>query len=325
MYMVETNPNKGNGEPRCVRIVKKSGGAVAGRTFIFAARYFRVHQNEAIHLIKEFPRWREKGDGSYDDTMVEHVKRLRKHGFPLRSWIDKLDTKARSRDEVLLFASNGIQSNYISPYGFCVVDGTEIRQAYALESCPMKESWALVHDPSDLRGTRMLSFEGHSPTRVIDKVTGRRVNLAVGGVPLIRRGEDVSKMVASSHGKRASADSVLWLPEKTRAAFSALGFRANGEMISIAIFENVTIFEITEILRLDFACVEAVLCGGSADVQQFVASAPTPTLMVAPSRPGSTNPGKSRRLNFVFSVSKRRSSDDSDTKTTEEIDALSGL
>ena len=50
----------------------------------------------------------------------------------------------------------------------------------------------------------------------------------------------------------------------------------------------------------------AVLCGGSADVQQWVhahlcaASGVESSVLVASSRHGSTNPGSNRRLNSVF-------------------------
>ena len=65
---------------------------------------------------------------------------------------------------------------------------------------------------------------------------------------------------------------------------------------------------------LGLGVMEAVLCGGSADVQQWlhpllckeVQSTMEP-MIVASSRSGSSNPGTNRRLNNIFVLTRRGS------------------
>eukprot|EP00658_Telonema_sp_P-2_P072392 TRINITY_DN61531_c0_g1_i1.p2 TRINITY_DN61531_c0_g1~~TRINITY_DN61531_c0_g1_i1.p2 ORF type:complete len:154 (+),score=46.78 TRINITY_DN61531_c0_g1_i1:87-548(+) len=118
------------------------------------------------------------------------------------------------------------RSNFISPFGFTVARAELCRQEYAHAEHPMESAWGLVLDPPEVRGAHLLQFSRREAF-----VGGVRVVTAVGGALLMRAGEDVSAEMATSHGGKARADAVLWDPQKTRAAFTAVGVRGEDEMV----------------------------------------------------------------------------------------------
>lgn len=97
----------------------------------------------------------------------------------------------------------------------------------------------------------------------------------------------------------SSLDKVLWDPSTTVASFSAVGFRRDGRMICVAIKKEFTISEFTQHMQDHLDVTDAVLCGGSADVQQWIRGLRP---VIAKSRKHSTNPGSHRRLNSVFTL-----------------------
>eukprot|EP00656_Telonema_subtile_P029271 TRINITY_DN32428_c0_g1_i1.p1 TRINITY_DN32428_c0_g1~~TRINITY_DN32428_c0_g1_i1.p1 ORF type:complete len:305 (+),score=29.62 TRINITY_DN32428_c0_g1_i1:132-1046(+) len=237
-----------------------------------------------------FPRWLE----STDQTAVrEAAADLRSHGQPLSEWVPQLG----GAEQELLCCSNGIQSNYIAPFGFTVVDGVQQRQAYAVKELPMSTASALVLDPPV--GVQQLRFKHPEVALCTDEQ--QPVALAVGGVPLLKGGTKVAGAIQSSNGGSAQPDTVLWVPEITVAAFTAIGLKSDGvECVLLSVFAGVSVFQVADLMEL-LGATDAVLCGGSADVQQWVAGEEC-ELVEATSRQESTNPGARRRLNSVLAI-----------------------
>ena len=161
--------------------------------------------------------------------------------------------------------------------------------------------------------------QAHPPNPIVAKVLDahstelKMVSRAIGGVPLVARGRDVSgdiKGYASNIGnwRPMQADEVGWDPENTEAAFSALGCTSpdaeEQQLIMVAVTEQVTVKQMAELL-LDAGVWDAILLGGSADVQQWV-HGEQPELIVGNSRANTTNPGAHRKLNGVLAIVERR-------------------
>ena len=131
-----------------------------------------------------------------------------------------------------------------------------------------------------------------------------KIEKAICGCVLLKDGVDVSRKIETSLGEISRVDAVLWDPRTTRAAFSAVGFtKSRNEIVFVAVTDPISVTELAQWMSDRIGIVDAVLCGGSADVQQIVRDHKP---IFASSRSGSTNPGSRRNLNcvgtFIFVV-----------------------
>lgn len=264
---------------------------------------------------EQFPTWKEPRDCPDEAERAEAARKLRAQGWPLSGWVSRLTTRGSFPSRLgiiprdVLMVCNGIQSNYISPFGFTVTDSKIVRPLSAARKYPIPtgtEVWALVIYPFVARGLRRIRIvASQAGTHAIDITTGIRVSSAIEGPPLVHHGRNVAHTIASSTGQRCRPNAVLWPVSCTRAAFSAVGLLSSGEVTFVAISSQECVQDVADnLLRLGVE--HAVLCGGSADVQQWVhphlcaGSGVESSMLVANSRQGSTNPGNNRRLNCVF-------------------------
>ena len=275
---------------------------------------------------EKFPIWKEPIDTPNEGERAAAARQLRAEGWSLHEWVgrltrnDSFSSRLSIVPERLLLICNGIQSNYISPFGFTITDSRVVRPLRAIRKYPIvagTEVWALVLQPRASRGLRriQLSAVDVDIQTALDVSTGMRIVSAIEGPPLVREGRNVAHTIASSTGQRARPNAVLWPVSRTRAAFSAVGLLASGDIVFASIFSQESVRETAErLLRLGVE--EAVLCGGSADVQQWVhprlctTAALGPSVLAASSRLGSTNPGNHRRLNSVFALTRKSQDDD---------------
>lgn len=254
---------------------------------------FEVIENPKIHSIEKYPRWMEKSE-TIESTIRKNAKSLRKQGYPLYKWMDMIergDLGDKNEKENIVFISNGIQTNFISGWGSFVRNRVVVRQAYAIQNLPFSSCTALVIEPKDYRGIRTLCINTKTnKCKMVEK--------AICGCVLLRNGR--SHEIETSLGKSSRVDAVLWDPKTTRAAFSAVGFtKSYNNIIFVAVEHPILVGELAKWMRDSLGVVDAILCGGSADVQQII---PGHKPIFASSRSDSTNPGSCRNLNCVFVV-----------------------
>jgi len=150
----------------------------------------------------------------------------------------------------------------------------------------------------------------------VNRIDGKVVEVgsAIGGVPLVLRGHNVTAAARGVPNARSppepwrpmEPDEVGWEPQTTTAAFSAIGCTRPTEeglqdLIHIAVEKQVTINELSDVL-ITAGVWDAVLLGGSADVQQWIDGQVT---IYAASRATTTNPGNRRNLNAILAISPR--------------------
>lgn len=276
----------------------------------------------------QFPIWKEPSDTPVEVEIVSAARLLRAQGWPLSEWVsllisgDSFTSRLGVVPAAVLMACNGIQSNFISPFGFTVTDSKVIRPLRAIKKYPIlagTEVWALVLQPREIRGLRRIRLaDANTQSAIdvtdntqsaIDAATGIRIVSAIEGPPLVHGGRNVAHTIASSTGQRARPNAVLWPVPDTRAAFSAVGIMAaSGHVAFVSVISQDSAHDVADRVRR-LGVQDAVLCGGSADVQQWVnprlCTAVGPALMIARSRKGSTNPGSARRLNSVFVLTRK--------------------
>ena len=98
---------------------------------------------------------------------------------------------------------------------------------------------------------------------------GLSVKNAIGGVPLIQSGKSVISKIKFGDGKTAvyGGEELLW-PQTQRMAMSAIGYNKDGELVRVAVFENITIDQFVEVLMQN-NLRDAILLGTSADVKTW--------------------------------------------------------
>lgn len=239
-------------------------------------------------------------DATKESTISENAKSLRSQGFPCDEWLEMivrgdLGDKSKKEEDVV-FICNGIQTNFVNGWGSFVRNSQIIRQAYAIRNLPFSSCTALVIEPKHSRGIRRLCVD--------TKTNKCKIEKAICGCVLLKDGVDVSRKIETSLGEISRVDAVLWDPRTTRAAFSAVGFtKSRNEIVFVAVTDPISVTELAQWMSDRIGIVDAVLCGGSADVQQIVRDHKP---IFASSRSGSTNPGSRRNLNcvgtFIFVV-----------------------
>ena len=315
-------------------------------------------------LASDCARYQEAADGPVDPNGIAALRAL---GAPLTEWCSPSPPPPRhhhhsspppppphpgSLPPRLVMACNGVQSNFVSPWGWVVADGRLVRPAWAEATHPWPEEThlcGLVLDPPELAGVAQLyrcdspaasasaspisstaaansavttavsaaSAASTSPAEEWewrwpgdDDRCGARplaaVVTALGGPPIVRDGVALparalpSTWAAPGEPRQRSApNAVLWDPATTCAAFSAVGIRRREEgdtqnagscdasarsaravvaavvveVVFVAVYEQVSVGEMARIM-VDRGVDDAVLLGGSADVQQWVRHMP---------------------------------------------------
>lgn len=163
-------------------------------------------------------------------------------------------------------AVNGLQMNFWERAAFVIKDSKLMAMADARWS---EAPWVFVLDVEQ-SGLRRLPLEEGRP--VADGVRE-----AIPGPVLIRGGQDVSAEIRQYHEGQPDPNRVRWDPATTRAAFSALGKTADGRLIWLALggrddghgVGRVSVQDVAQAMRR-LGAVEAILLGGSMDVQQWV-------------------------------------------------------
>eukprot|EP00938_MAST-03A_sp_MAST-3A-sp1_P006012 g6012.t1 len=223
---------------------------------------------KSLRGLEEFPRWMEKfDDATKESTISENAKSLRSQGFPCDEWLEMivrgdLGDKSKKEEDVV-FICNGIQTNFVNGWGSFVRNSQIIRQAYAIRNLPFSSCTALVIEPKHSRGIRRLCVD--------TKTNKCKIEKAICGCVLLKDGVDVSRKIETSLGVTSRVDAVLWDPRTTRAAFSAVGFtKSRNEIVFVAVTDSISVTELAKWMRDRIGIVDAVLCGGSADVQQIV-------------------------------------------------------
>ena len=104
-------------------------------------------------------------------------------------------------------------------------------------------------------GQHPLYPEGESSGIVIQRHT---VEEGVSGLPILINGKPVTCGVAcKQNGRRLAPNQVLWDPEETRAAFTAIGSK-DGSVVIASVVEELTIAELAQVLKV--RNIDAELC-----------------------------------------------------------------
>lgn len=165
----------------------------------------------------------------------------------------------------LAMAMNGPQMNFWERAAFVIRDEQLVAMAGARWS---EEPWVFVLD-AEQSGVRRLPLRNGRPS-------ADGIRDAIPGPRLVQDGRDVSSEIRQYAEGRPHTDQVRWDPATTRAAFSALGKTSDGRLVWLAVggrdaahdVGRASVHDVAQAM-LTLGAVEAILLGGSMDVQQW--------------------------------------------------------
>ncbi len=183
---------------------------------------------------------------------------------PPRSWGSAPDFPGTPLSPVL--AMNGLQMNFWEDAAFLVVNGYPVSTTRGRWA---EAPWVFVLD-AEQPGLRQLPLEGGRP--VADGIRE-----AIPGPVLVRDSHDVSAEIRQYPEGQPNPNQVRWDPTTTHAAFSALGKTADQQLIWLALggrddprgAGRASVQDVAQAM-LKLGAVEAILLGGSMDVQQWL-------------------------------------------------------
>jgi hypothetical protein len=137
-------------------------------------------------------------------------------------------------DAKLVFALNSVQSNFMAPYDFVVVDGQVVRQKYAVTARPLTATLCWVFQIAGRGPPRIVRLQIGNDDKIFRQAQDltpqvecweqATVRTGVSGVPILLNGANV----CTTHVKQRIAgmpifpNTVTWDPATTRAAFTGV-------------------------------------------------------------------------------------------------------
>ena len=208
--------------------------------------------------------------GSWNGAAIREQKdKQLQPGQPLSSLVSDLNQWGDLNlppESKPLFLMNSLQTNFWEPQGFLVSDGKLV----AVPNVQWSKGPTLFVLDAGGTGLKQVPLVGGLPD-----VAG--IGEAVVGPVLVANGQDLSGSISQYQPGSPDPNGVRWDPKTAIAAFSAIGRTAEGRLIFLALAGNpdkgvqeVTIGEVARAM-IKLGAVEAVLLGGSMDVQQWVA------------------------------------------------------
>lgn len=200
-----------------------------------------------------------------------------------------------------IHASNCLHTNYVRSNGFIIRDGQLISKPEKLNARGLDSE---TFQPLDGLYTTLALDKENSRIVSIEITDGKPVQflpeLAISGPALIKEGRDVSREIPFRPRPGSPApygvgklhpvvlpsgpskgDEINYPPPTTMTSFTAIGITENRKIILVSMFEGIrgqdngcnlgiTIYEMAELMKLEFKTKDAILGGGGADTQQFV-------------------------------------------------------
>ncbi len=177
----------------------------------------------------------------------------------------------------LCLAMHSFQTNFWEPQGFLIADGHLVAIPGVTWS---REPWVFVLDAEN-PGLRQLPLADGLP-----QLAGARD--AIVGPVLVRGGVNVSGEITQYDPSSPDPNQVRWEPRTTAAAFSAIGRTADGRLIALSLrtlqtlleqgMKQATVQDMAQAM-IALGAVEAMLLGGSMDVQQWIAGETQPGIL----------------------------------------------
>lgn len=259
------------GETQTVSI-ERANHTLTGRTVLIHPAKTLIRQRLNPQVIS----------GSWEWKGLRRLDKNDQPGDPLMEIIDKpsaWNNLSLPMGAEPIFASNSLQTNFWEPNGFLIIDG----QLVAIPGVRQAEPpWVFVLEAAAAGkiGLRRLTL-----TDGIPQTNG--ILQAVVGPVLVRAGKSVASRIRRypTEGGAANADADLskgayanrtrWDPKTTHAAFSALGRTNDNQLVFLSLVgrpetgqKQASVEDVAEAL-IQSGAVEAVLLGGSMDVQQW--------------------------------------------------------
>jgi hypothetical protein len=137
-------------------------------------------------------------------------------------------------DAKLVFALNSVQSNFMAPYDFVVVDGQVVRQKYAVTARPLTATLCWVFQIAGLGPPRIVRLQIGNDDKICRQAQDltpqvecweeSTVLTGVSGVPILLNGANVCKTHVKQRiaGMQMFPNTVTWDPATTRAAFTGV-------------------------------------------------------------------------------------------------------
>ncbi|MCX5715577.1 MAG: hypothetical protein NTV07_01705 [Candidatus Omnitrophica bacterium] len=185
-------------------------------------------------------------------------------------------------NKVLIFASNGFNSNWMMPNQFVIQDGELVRKPNGVRGI-----WQKTYEPLNGPYTVFTLDTGMMMTVAIanNQLESKETTEAVSVVPILRGGKEVEIQLRKGPEEPPRGDEWIFATnpeeiEKKGAALSCIGTRKDGSIVILNMIGNINIKGLISAM-LDLDVVDAGLLGGSADVQQYIAGDEEPYIIAS--------------------------------------------
>jgi len=217
------------------------------------------------------------------DLMTSDINAPEPGGKSLQKIVEIERAALAKKGQTLIAASNSLQSNFKGAPQFLIVEGELIRKHDGVRS--IAES--VYHPLSGMYAVLVLDKNRPSIRRVSvanNTLLDIDIENAIAGPELVVDGQDVSDRIRLSTDERGpnptgcTNDLLDWDPRQVRASFSAIGIKEDGSIVMLSIagdpglYPNITEITISDLAEamLGLDVKDAILLGGSGDVQQWV-------------------------------------------------------